>query len=240
MVDQLWVWLIPETPVPDGLEIYQWVIRQKFHRDQSNPSSLQALNDREELRLALDLADIIDELKMIHQLMDEQHRVLKTIMKCLNPDARSESGQRRIKNAFNPETCHMSGDFYLDNYLNASSASQGLIETGFSPETLYVGGNFHFNNYSNTVTENESQQTQDQAPKIESYTQKSLVEAQKKIIARIDQLDAMQKDAEDTYTQVLNLLDLKQKASSLAEARSTTRQGKAIMLFTIITIIFVR
>ncbi|KAJ6024578.1 hypothetical protein N7540_005375 [Penicillium herquei] len=120
------------------------------------------------------------------------------------------------------------------------SGSQGLIETGFSPEQLHVGENFYFTSNTSTVAERESQLTQAQVPKVETYTQKLLVETKGKIIAHINQLDAMQKDAEDTYTQVLNLLDLKQKASSLAEARSTTRQGKAIMLFTIITIIFVR
>jgi hypothetical protein len=35
------------------------------------------------------------------------------------------------------------------------------------------------------------------------------------------------------------LLDLEQKAAVLEEARSTTKQGKAVMLFTIVTIIFV-
>jgi hypothetical protein len=43
----------------------------------------------------------------------------------------------------------------------------------------------------------------------------------------------------DRYTQLLNLLDLQQKAASLEEARSATKQGQAVMLFTIVTIIFV-
>ncbi|KAM0547083.1 hypothetical protein ACHAO7_007336 [Fusarium culmorum] len=37
---------------------------------------------------------------------------------------------------------------------------------------------------------------------------------------------------------ILELLDLKQKAASLREAVLTTKQGQAIMLFTIVTIIF--
>lgn len=37
----------------------------------------------------------------------------------------------------------------------------------------------------------------------------------------------------------MDLLDLKQKAAALAEARSTSQQGRVIMLFTIVTIIFV-
>ncbi|KAF4811109.1 hypothetical protein CGCSCA5_v010042 [Colletotrichum siamense] len=45
-------------------------------------------------------------------------------------------------------------------------------------------------------------------------------------------------DAEQTHRMVLELPDLELKAASLSEAR-TTRQGQAIMLFTIITIIFI-
>lgn len=41
------------------------------------------------------------------------------------------------------------------------------------------------------------------------------------------------------YTQLLDLLDLKQTTAALAEAKSTTQQGRAIMLFTVVTIIFV-
>jgi len=39
--------------------------------------------------------------------------------------------------------------------------------------------------------------------------------------------------------QLLDLLDLKQKSATLKEARSTSEQGQVIMLFTIVTIIFV-
>jgi hypothetical protein len=46
-------------------------------------------------------------------------------------------------------------------------------------------------------------------------------------------------DAVLTATKLLDLLDLKSKTASLAEARSTTKQGQAVMLFTIVTIIFV-
>lgn len=39
--------------------------------------------------------------------------------------------------------------------------------------------------------------------------------------------------------QLLDLLDLKQKSANLVEVRSSTKQGRAVMLFTIFTIIFV-
>lgn len=40
--------------------------------------------------------------------------------------------------------------------------------------------------------------------------------------------------------QLLDLLDLEQKTASLREARASTKQGQAVMLFTIVTVIFVR
>jgi hypothetical protein len=52
-------------------------------------------------------------------------------------------------------------------------------------------------------------------------------------------MDKNQKGFMLTFPKLLELLDLKQKTASLAEARSTTKQGQAVMLFTIVTIIFV-
>jgi hypothetical protein len=43
----------------------------------------------------------------------------------------------------------------------------------------------------------------------------------------------------DWYMQLMNLLDLQQKAANLEEARLAIKQGQAVMLFTIVTIIFV-
>jgi hypothetical protein len=42
-----------------------------------------------------------------------------------------------------------------------------------------------------------------------------------------------------TKSKVLELLDLKSKLASLSEAHETTKQGQAVMLFTVVTIIFV-
>ncbi|KAF3039838.1 dolichyl-phosphate beta-glucosyltransferase, partial [Didymella keratinophila] len=56
------------------------------------------------------------------------------------------------------------------------------------------------------------------------------------VIAVLSNLDA---EAKDTYSALMELLDLKSKTASLAEARATTKQGNAVMLFTVVTIIFV-
>lgn len=75
-----------------------------------------------------------------------------------------------------------------------------------------------------------------------------------------DRIDELQRTAQSTYTALQDLLDLKQKQASVIEARSarrdakasadqaeastslayeTVRQGWSIMVFTIVTIIFV-
>ncbi|KAG6355336.1 hypothetical protein INS49_003297 [Diaporthe citri] len=59
-----------------------------------------------------------------------------------------------------------------------------------------------------------------------------LLEAKKVETARIHS------DAPQTHKPLLESLDLEQKAASLGEARVTSKQGQAVMLFTIITIIF--
>ncbi|KAF4421316.1 hypothetical protein CFRS1_v011490 [Colletotrichum fructicola] len=58
----------------------------------------------------------------------------------------------------------------------------------------------------------------------------------------LDELNILKRFLDQQYIThlkaVLELLDLELKAASLSEARTTTRQGQAVMLFTIITIIF--
>ncbi|KAJ6006294.1 hypothetical protein N7451_004238 [Penicillium sp. IBT 35674x] len=124
---------------------------------------------------------------------------------------------------------NVEGDFDFNSYSSAGGGISGIIETGFAPDVLNVIGDCHVNTYSSAGT--------DQDPE-KSVREDLMLQSNKQLRLLVGQLGSMQKDAEDAYRQVLNLLDLKQKASSLAEARSTTRQGKAIMLFTIVTIIF--
>ncbi|KAK2754331.1 ankyrin repeat protein [Colletotrichum kahawae] len=58
------------------------------------------------------------------------------------------------------------------------------------------------------------------------------------LVVMVDQMWMWTSARERTHKMVLELLDLEQKAASLGEARTTTQQGRAVMLFTIITIIF--
>ncbi|RHZ62320.1 ankyrin repeat protein [Aspergillus thermomutatus] len=74
---------------------------------------------------------------------------------------------------------------------------------------------------------------------------KRFKEQQRTIDMHLKDIDRMDKQAERIYSSITDLLDLKQKHANAFEARfardqaaGTTRQGKTIMVFTIVTIIF--
>ncbi|KAL4910534.1 hypothetical protein BDW74DRAFT_172005 [Aspergillus multicolor] len=51
-------------------------------------------------------------------------------------------------------------------------------------------------------------------------------------------IDMMQKEAERTNASITSLMDLRQCHATLSEAQSTGRQGNTIMVFTVVTILF--
>ncbi|GLA17149.1 hypothetical protein AnigIFM62618_004272 [Aspergillus niger] len=74
---------------------------------------------------------------------------------------------------------------------------------------------------------------------------KRFKEQQRTIDMHLKDIDRMDKQAERIYSSITDLLDLKQKHANAFEARfardqaaGTTRQGKIMMVFTIVTIIF--
>jgi Mg2+ and Co2+ transporter CorA len=74
---------------------------------------------------------------------------------------------------------------------------------------------------------------------------KRFKEQQRTIDMHLKDIERMDKQAERIYSSITDLLDLKQKHANAFEARfardqaaGTTRQGKTIMVFTIVTIIF--
>ena len=74
---------------------------------------------------------------------------------------------------------------------------------------------------------------------------KRFKEQQRTIDMHLKDIDRMDKQAERIYSSITDLLDLKQKHANAFEARfardqaaGTTRQGKMILVFTIVTIIF--
>ncbi|CAN9168945.1 unnamed protein product [Alternaria sp. RS040] len=170
----------------DMVEIYRWVTGKKaaaqttyFQRFQqgyaSGRNDTTIFNDRRDLKLVLEVSDIIDELKMIRHLLYVQMNVIDPSILGLE---KPESFQSEV-----------------------SITPYRVIDT---------------------------------------------------IRPVLDHLDNISKDAEHTRKMLLNLLDLKSNAASLAEARASlaaaqssakeaqaaSTQGRAVMLFTIITVIF--
>ncbi|CAN9264589.1 unnamed protein product [Alternaria alternata] len=157
----------------DLVEIYRWVTSKKAATQTSYFQEFQQgyasggddntiFNDRRDLKLVLDVADIIDELKMIEHLFSIQKEIIESSVKALGMDY--------------------------------------LVSLNLMKETVDL---------------------------------------------LIHQITSISKDAEHTRKMLLNLLDLKSNAASLAEARSSakeaqaaTTQGRAVMLFTIITVVF--
>ncbi|OJK04407.1 hypothetical protein ASPACDRAFT_20712 [Aspergillus aculeatus ATCC 16872] len=79
----------------------------------------------------------------------------------------------------------------------------------------------------------------------QSETKKRFKEQQRTIDMHLKDIDRMDKQAERIYSSITDLLDLKQKHANAFEARfardqaaGTTRQGKIMMVFTIVTIVF--
>ncbi|KAF2624672.1 hypothetical protein BU25DRAFT_493335 [Macroventuria anomochaeta] len=154
----------------DYIEIYRWATSKKtaylamyfqdFHQDYSNGNA--AFDNNRELNLALEVADIIDELKMIKNLLEKQRIVV------------------------------------------------GSLKSGFNNLGLMAHS---------------------QAYKHIACTERHL----ESVLSNVNEIKG---EAEETYRSLLDLLDLKSKTASLAEARSTTKQGQAVMLFTVVTIIF--
>lgn len=81
--------------------------------------------------------------------------------------------------------------------------------------------------------------------RLQHESKKRFKDQQRTIDMHLKDIDRMDKQAERIYSSITDLLDLKQKYANALEARfardqavDTTRQGKTIMMFTIVTIIF--
>ncbi|KAL9581543.1 MAG: hypothetical protein Q9212_003843 [Teloschistes hypoglaucus] len=82
-------------------------------------------------------------------------------------------------------------------------------------------------------------------PQVQSEVRRRYKEQQKLVEVHIKDVERMEKQAEGIYTSLTHLLDLKQKHANAFEARFardqaalTGRQGQTIMVFTLVTIVF--
>ena len=150
-----------------------------FHRDYQYSHGDTAFDDKLELKLATEVADIIDELKMINSLLVKQRIVIESLIEDLLRFGPYGLWRPALQDAV--------------GHLNSVASNLGEIRTEAS----------------------------------ETYR---LVFAPKAKNRRLDCAN---------HCKLLELLDLKSKTASLKEARESTTQGRTVMLFTVVTIIFV-
>ncbi|KAH6989299.1 hypothetical protein BKA56DRAFT_575472 [Ilyonectria sp. MPI-CAGE-AT-0026] len=207
----------------DLLGIYRWAIGNKsarqtiyfqdFHREQSDISlSSPAYNDRKELKLVLEVADVLDELNMLYRLMEKQQEVLGSLRSALHnliPGAEDRTVRPNV-------LVHQRGDGHMDLQ---GSGSFSVTQDGDG----FVRLNADHGNHTK---------------EIRGLAGKLTKKAMRELGTIMKELGGMKSDAKYTHKMLLDLLDLKQKSANLVEVRSSTKQGRAVMLFTIFTIIF--
>ncbi|KAH7081271.1 hypothetical protein BKA63DRAFT_503487 [Paraphoma chrysanthemicola] len=183
----------------DIVETYNWVISkkaadqtesfQRFHKRYADGEyNLKTFDDRDDMKLMLEVADIIDELKMIRHVLDTQGKVLMQMTQTL-----SQIGMWQL-----------------------SEETPNKYEAKFDADRLFeIAGRLS-----------------------EGRGAKYLNRACNTLAQWHSETSSIMEDAQATHKTALDLLDLKSKLASLAEARATTKQGQAVMLFTVVTIIF--
>ncbi|KAJ5628273.1 hypothetical protein N7490_010501 [Penicillium lividum] len=138
---------------------------------------------------------------MIRQLVDEQRQVFAMFTTAFDLNL---GLHQRITTAFAPEVINVDGDFDLTTSDNLRNCA-----TLFKPD-INVGVDFRFDNLNRGPKESET---------VKSRAHELLLQTNSNSLSLARQLATMQRDAEDAYKQILSLLNLKQMASSLAEAR---------------------
>ncbi|KAF2261024.1 hypothetical protein CC78DRAFT_561920 [Lojkania enalia] len=214
----------------DLIAIYRWAIANKaarqtenfeaFSRRQASRNSDEiAAEGIDELNLTLEVADILDELNMLLLLLEKQADVLASMRGKLyrfKPMAPSKERGRHttvIKQS-NLGQIHVSNSGNIRSTLALEDVNASDLrvfnEEGILSGFRAIGGN----------------------------TGILLQEAEQTLKVEKGNLNRLRTDATRTHEMLIGLLDLEQKTASLTEARATTKQGKAVMLFTIVTIIF--
>jgi hypothetical protein len=216
---------IDSRKLVDFVEIYRWVTSKKAASQTSHLEEFQLrhsggsdgstfMDDQRELKLVLEVVDIFDELKMIRHLVDKQRNLLTACASALTKWSPSQGAQKQppslaTVNLANVDV-HMQAQIVMNFVL---SSSHGNIE-GVETIKLLSSG-------------------------VAGAARDHILATDYMLVSLDYDLEIIQNDALHTHKMLLDLLDLKQKTASLAEARATTQQGRVIMLFTVVTIIFV-
>ncbi|KAF2681263.1 hypothetical protein K458DRAFT_372123 [Lentithecium fluviatile CBS 122367] len=203
----------------DLIGLYRWVVSKKaadqtlcfenFHLHYANgiPGAI-VLDDRAELKLVLEIADIIDELNMMQYLFKQQRDVLQSLIQQLREHKPSTPQPDRVQNL---------------QIIGMTVRDQAVVS-------------FNIQRHADNFFEIEN--TKALANGIGGIARDHVISTDEKLLSLRAEIAAIINDAENVRNTLLNLLDLKSKTASLLEARSSTKQGRAVMLFTIVTIIF--
>lgn len=174
----------------------------------------------------------------------QHHRRPNRFSKILNPSSKAEEGsQKEDRLKFKD---FMRGPLFVDKLLDIGQETDLLAETKDIRDEL---------NMIAKVLEDQRQVLPDlEAAVCDIYrdeqrsqydVKKRFKEQLKAIEMHIKDIDRMDKQAERIYSSITDMLDLKQKHANAFEARfardqaaGTARQSQTIMVFTIVTIVF--
>ncbi|KAF5521553.1 hypothetical protein CGCA056_v007388 [Colletotrichum aenigma] len=211
----------------DLLAIYRWAaankaarhseLLEKFWRRQSAHSiEAQETEGSEELNLTLEVVDLLDELNILMLVFEKQDNVVSELLTNLSLIKPKEDGKR-------------GGPEQRIVFEGCSLGDVRLNTSGYSTaEMLFRGSSIgDLETFANVISTS-----------LGGYAGKCLERAARRLRLEKSQIERLHREVAQTHRLLLELLDLEQKAASLGEARITTKQGQAIMLFTIITIIF--
>ena len=182
--------------------------------------SLLNINPEEEL--LQEIKDILDELFMMHQIKIQQFNAIRALVKNIKPMVLTSS--------------NTSGHSLVHNH--SKSTSSCLSETTVANATTL-----------NRAQTNSTSYLADEQPDLDEQQNWTLRLAHDLLESIQDQkieLKNLQDAANKTHSDLKGLLALKQQQAGVVEAREsvklgeeTLKQGRSIMLFTIVTIIFV-
>ncbi|KAJ6191165.1 hypothetical protein N7519_001186 [Penicillium mononematosum] len=259
MVDQLWMWVL-------GTNLIVTAFPQRWDQPKNDPLNvldgvIEVINSktRDPVKSVYDLAMIITNrcsgVFDRHRLGDEEYQFLRYASDWLK-------SHRKLNGSFSspPKSCNGTDDkdessnycdedgqpLFVDRLLDIGQETNLLAETKDIRDEL---------NMIRTVLEHQNNVLLDfQEVICETYqgqhrsqfeVKKRFKDQQRMIDMHLKDIDRMDKQAERIYHSITDLLDLKQKHANAFEARfardqaaGTTRQSKTIMVFTIVTIVF--
>jgi Mg2+ and Co2+ transporter CorA len=200
----------------------QQTLSFKQFRDSQQPDTedessirtmLSSLHNREDLSALLELRDIEDELKTLDKLFGEQTGVIDQLTDMM----RSMDEQRNIQ--------------HIDEIYKLRGGGRHSSLT--SPRSVQLSNNF------------DTQSADPPAPYAHTEAITWLTEAKARVEQYSSQSQDMQKRCESVQEAYKLLLDMKQKQANIAEAslsrmsaQVASEQNRAIMIFTVFTIIF--